>query len=165
MKDARIRLTIITLALICVGIIMIFSASCVNAQEQFHDSYYYLKRHMFFLAIGLVASFWIMNLDYRSIQPNARILLGISLFLLALVLIPHLGKESYGARRWFKIGIFHFQPSELAKLAVIIYTADFLSRKQDRRSCHQILGHHLLNRSKAVAKFRHQHLRETLDRT
>jgi cell division protein FtsW len=69
-------------------------------------------------------------IDYRKIQPYARHLLVFSLILLLFVLIPHIGKESYGARRWFKLGMFNFQPSELAKLAVIIYTADFLSRKK-----------------------------------
>ncbi len=131
MKETRVQLTVIVLALICIGIVMIFSASCVNAQESFHDSYYYLKRHVLFLVLGLIACFGVMSIDYRIIQPKARLILGISLFLLVLVLIPHLGKESYGARRWFKLGMFHFQPSEFAKLAVIIYTADFLSRKQE----------------------------------
>lgn len=130
MKETRINFTIIVLALICFGVVMIYSASCVNALENFHDSLYYLKRHMLFLVLGLMAGFYIMTVDYREIQPHARMLLGVSLFLLVLVLIPHIGTESYGARRWFKLGIFHFQPSELAKLAVIIYTADFLSRKQ-----------------------------------
>ena len=131
MKETRVNLTILVLVLVCIGIVMIYSASCVNALENFHDSLYYLKRHLFFLVLGLGGSFWIMNMDYRQIQPYAKAIMGISLFLLVLVLIPYIGKESYGARRWFKIGIFHFQPSELAKLAVIIYTADFLSRKQE----------------------------------
>jgi len=131
MKDTRINLTVIVMVLICIGIVMIYSASGVNALETFHDSYYYLKRHFFFLIIGIAACFGVMSVDYRQIKPHVKTLLGVSLFLLVLVLIPHIGQESYGARRWFKIGIFHFQPSELVKLAVIIYTADFLSRKQE----------------------------------
>lgn len=130
MKETRIHLTLIVFALICIGMVMIYSASCVNALQTFHDSLYYLKRHVLFLVLGLVAGFAVMSFDYRHIQPHARLILGISLFLLVLVLIPHIGTESYGARRWFKLGVFHFQPSEFAKLAVIIYVADFLSRKQ-----------------------------------
>jgi cell division protein FtsW len=130
MKETRVNLTVVVLALICIGVVMIYSASCVNAMENFHDSLYYLKRHFLFLIMGMIAGFYVMTLDYRQIQPHARLILGTSLFLLALVLIPHIGKESYGARRWFKVGIFHLQPSEFAKIAVIIYTADFLSRKQ-----------------------------------
>src|SRR3984885_14865716 len=130
MRQERVNLTITVLTLICVGIVMIYSASCVNAMQTFGDSLYYLKRHMLFLVLGLVASFFILRMDYRQIQPYARMLVGICAVLLALVLIPHIGSESYGARRWFKLGVFHFQPSELAKLAMIIYTADFLDRKQ-----------------------------------
>ena len=131
MREHRISLTVVTMALICIGIVMIYSASCVNAMENFHDSLYYLKRHLLFLDMGLASCAAVMMFDYRQMQPYARRMLLISIVLLALVLIPHIGKESYGARRWFKIGIFHFQPSELAKLAMIIYTADFLSRKQE----------------------------------
>lgn len=130
MKETRVHLTVIVLSLVCIGIIMIYSASCVNAMENFKDSLYYLKRHALFLVMGLAASFGVLMIDYRKIQPHARTILMVSLVLLVLVLIPHVGKESYGARRWFKLWIFNFQPSELAKLAVIIYTADFLSRKQ-----------------------------------
>ncbi|MEI7998801.1 MAG: putative lipid II flippase FtsW [Candidatus Omnitrophota bacterium] len=130
MKETRVNLTVVVLALVCIGIVMIYSASCVNALENFHDSLYYLKRHSLFLLMGVGFCLWGMGLDYRQIQPHARTLLGISIVLLVLVLIPHVGTESYGARRWFKLGVFHFQPSEFAKLAVIIYVADFLSRKQ-----------------------------------
>ena len=130
MKETRVNLTVVVLALICIGIVMIYSASCINALQNYQDSLYYLKRHLLFLVMGLVACVWVMSIDYRQIQPHARTFLGVSLFLLVFVLIPHIGQESYGARRWFKLGVFHFQPSELVKLAVIIYTADFLSRKQ-----------------------------------
>ncbi len=130
MKDNRISLTIVVMALICIGIVMIYSASCVNALANFKDSLYYLKRHLFFLALGLGTTAVVMMFDYRLLQPYARRILIVCIILLALVLIPHIGKESYGARRWFKLGIFNFQPSELAKLAVIIFTADFLARKQ-----------------------------------
>src|SRR5208282_1283468 len=130
MRQERISLAITVLTLICIGIVMIYSASCVNAMQTYGDSLYYLKRHMLFLVLGMVASFFVLRVDYRQIQPYARMMIGICIVLLVLVLIPHIGNESYGARRWFKLGVFHFQPSELAKLAMIIYTADFLDRKQ-----------------------------------
>ena len=130
MRDSRVALTIVTMVLICVGIVMIYSASCVNAMETFKDSLYYLKRHLLFLSMGLITTYMIMTVDYHRIQPHARTILMGSILLLALVLIPHIGKESYGARRWFKLGVFHFQPSELAKLAMVVFTADFLARKQ-----------------------------------
>ena len=99
MRQERISLTMTVLTLICVGIVMIYSASCVNAMQTYGDSLYYLKRHMLFLVLGLTASFFILRMDYRQVQPHARVLLGICIVLLALVLIPHIGKESYGARR------------------------------------------------------------------
>ena len=111
MRQTRISLTRVTIALICVGIVMIYSASCVNALENYKDSMYYLKRHLFFLCLGLGAVAWVLMFDYRQIQPHARTILMVSIALLILVLIPHFGKESYGARRWFKLGIFHFHPS------------------------------------------------------
>ncbi len=130
MRQDRIGLMMTTLALISLGIVMIYSATCVNALQNFHDSLYYLKRHLLFLTMGLGMSFVLMRIDYRKLQPYARPLIFFSIILLAMVLVPHLGRESYGARRWFKIGVFHFQPSELVKLALIMYVADFLSRKQ-----------------------------------
>ncbi len=130
MRQERVNLMMTVITLVCIGIVMIYSASCVNAMQNFGDSLYYLKRHVFFLMLGLLASFFILRMDYRQLKPYARSLVAVCAVLLLLVLIPHIGSESYGARRWFKIGVFHFQPSELAKLAMIIYTADFLSRKQ-----------------------------------
>lgn len=131
MRENRISLTVVVMALICVGIVMIYSASCVNAMENFHDSLYYLKRHMIFLAMGLASCAAVMMFDYRQLQPYAGRIILFSILLLVLVIIPHIGKESYGARRWFKLGVFHFQPSELSKLAIIVFMADFLARKQE----------------------------------
>ncbi len=130
MKQERIGFIMTTLALVCLGIVMIYSATCVNALQNFHDSMYYLKRHLLFLSMGLGLSYVLLMIDYRQIQPHARAMMFISIIFLVLVLIPHIGKESFGARRWFKIGVFNFQPSEFVKLALIIYVADFLSRKQ-----------------------------------
>ena len=130
MKNNRIALTMIMMALVCIGVVMIYSASCVNAMENYKDSMFYLKRHLIFLALGLASCYVAMTIDYHRISPYARQMVLVCVVLLALVLVPHIGKESYGARRWFKLGPFHFQPSELAKLVMIIYTADFLARKQ-----------------------------------
>lgn len=130
MREDRNLLTVVVMTLVCLGIVMIYSSSSVNAMENYKDSLFYLKRHALFLVMGIVACGLSMGFDYRQIQPYARKLMVLSIILLICVLIPHVGKESFGARRWFKLGAFHFQPSELAKLTIIIYTADFLSRKQ-----------------------------------
>lgn len=90
---------------------------------------FFLKRHLLFLLIGSVLAFFFMAFDYRKLKDYAKPLLVVSLVLLVLVLIPGIGREVSGARRWFRFYFLSFQPSELANLAVIIYVADFLSRK------------------------------------
>ncbi len=132
MRHIRISIATITLILISIGIVMVFSSSCVYALETLGSSSYFLNRHLLFLAIGLVTTFFVMSLDYRDLQKYAKPLLIISVILLVLVLIPGIGKQSFGARRWFKIGFFSIQPSEFIKIVVLIYVADFLSRKKNK---------------------------------
>jgi cell division protein FtsW len=132
MKEIRVSIAFIVIALIAIGITMIFSSSFVYALEQYNDAYYFLKRHLLFLLVGVIGTACIMAIDYRDLQKIAKPLLMGSIILLVLVLIPGIGKSISGARRWFKIGVFSFQPSELAKLTVLIYTADFLARKKEK---------------------------------
>jgi len=122
----------IVFLLLCIGVVMIYSSSGVYAQQTEGDNLYFLKRHILFLFIGLVLTLATMSIDYRDLQKYAKPLLLFCIVLLVLVLIPGIGKASYGARRWFKFGPFQFQPSELTKLAMIMYVADFLSRKQNK---------------------------------
>ena len=130
MREIRIKLATTVLILVCIGIIMIYSASGIYALQELKDSAYFLKRHLLFFCIGLVLSFIVMSIDYRQLQKYAKPILIFSFILLVFVLIPGIGKESYGARRWFRLGMFNFQPSELMRMAIIIYVADYLSRKQ-----------------------------------
>jgi cell division protein FtsW len=110
---------------------MIYSASSIYALERHKDSFFFLKRHVSFLFIGAFLAFLVMGMDYRRLSKFSRPLILISLFLLVLVLIPGIGREVSGARRWFRFKWFSFQPSELANLAVIIYVADFIQRKKE----------------------------------
>lgn len=128
-RDIRINLFTITLILICVGIVMIYSASSIYALDRYKDGFFFLKRHLLFLLIGAFLTFFMMSIDYRRLQHFAKPLLICSIFLLVLVLIPGIGREISGARRWFRYKIISFQPSELANMAMIIYVADFISRK------------------------------------
>jgi len=111
---------------------MIFSASSIYALQQLKDSAYFLKRHLLFLTMGLPLMLLVMAIDYRELRKYAKPILMVAIFLLILVLIPGIGKESNGARRWFKVFGLSFQPSEFAKIAVLIYVADFLARKQTK---------------------------------
>jgi len=128
-RNLRINIFSVSVVLICIGIVMIYSSSSIYAWEQYKDSMFFLKRHLSFLAIGAVFTFIVMSVDYRKFRKYAKPLLIISAILLLLVLIPGLGREVSGARRWFRFKFLSFQPSELANLAVIVYVADFISRK------------------------------------
>ena len=130
MREIRSSIAAIVCLLICIGIIMIYSSSGVYAQQELHDSFYFLKRHLLFLTVGSVLTFLIFLIDYRQLQKWVKPMVIASIVMLVLVLIPGIGKASYGARRWFHIGSFNFQPSEFAKIAMMLYTADFLSRKK-----------------------------------
>lgn len=129
MRDVRISILTITAILIAIGIVMIYSASAIYADSTMGDSMYYIKRHLLYLTLGIVMMFLAMALDLTLLKKYAKPLMAVTVFLLLIVLIPHIGRETSGARRWFKFGPVNFQPSELAKIAVIIYMADFISRK------------------------------------
>ena len=130
-RNIRLNLFTVTVVLICVGIVMIYSSSSIYAWEKYGDSFFFLKRHLAFLAIGAMLAFLAMCVDYRKLQEISKPLLAVSFLLLMLVLVPGIGREVSGAQRWFRFKFISFQPSELAVLAVIIYTADFVSRKQN----------------------------------
>jgi cell division protein FtsW len=132
MRDIRISLVVIISLLVCLGITMIYSASGVYAMMELGDQGYFFKRHMLFLCIGLIFMITAMAIDYRQLKHLAKPLLISGVIMLVLVLIPVIGKASYGARRWFNLGPFFFQPSEFMKLAMMVYVADFLARRHHR---------------------------------
>ena len=126
---------ILTLLLTAIGLIMLFSASFPRAYYDTGDGTYYFKRQAIFAAVGLVGMFVVGKFNYQRWRGAARILVGIALFLLILVIIPHnpLAITSNNATRWLGIrGVFQFQPSEIAKLAVIVYFSDTISKKREK---------------------------------
>jgi cell division protein FtsW len=114
-----------------IGVVMIYSASSIYALERYKDSLFFLKRHLSFIAIGAIFTFLVMAVDYRKFAGFAKPILLFSFFLLVLVLIPGIGREVSGASRWFRFKFISFQPAELAAMALIIYVADFISRKAE----------------------------------
>ncbi|MBN1353965.1 MAG: putative lipid II flippase FtsW [Candidatus Omnitrophica bacterium] len=132
MRSLRRSIFIITLILIAVGIVMIYSSSGIYAHEKYGSSFFFLKRHLLFCAIGVLSMLFVMLIDIGRIERHTKIFLLIAVTLLIGVLMPGLGIVAGGARRWFRIGGLSFQPSEFAKLALIVYLASFFSRKGDR---------------------------------
>lgn len=130
MREVRISIFMIVFILVAIGIVMIYSASAIYAYSKMGDSLYFLKRHFVYLGAGLMFMLAAMSFDVGRLKPAAKPLVLFSIVLLALVLIPQLGREISGAKRWFRFGPVNFQPSEFAKIAVIIYMADLVSRKE-----------------------------------
>ncbi|MFC1593998.1 putative lipid II flippase FtsW [Candidatus Omnitrophota bacterium] len=132
MRATRSVLVKITVILLCIGIVMIYSSSSIYALKHLDNSAYFLLRHVVYILIGLVLTLAIMAIDYHRLQQHSKAIMLVSLLLLCLVVIPGVGKEVGGAQRWFRFFGFSFQPSEIAKLGFVVYLADFLSRKQNK---------------------------------
>lgn len=117
-------LVTVTLILVAAGIVMVFSASWARAYfDENQDSYYYLKRELIFAALGLALMFAMARVSYQRLRQLAPALMIASAGLLLLVFIPGIGVSAKGASRWIGLGLASFQPSELAKLAVVIFLA------------------------------------------
>ncbi|HCW51143.1 MAG TPA: stage V sporulation protein E [Clostridiales bacterium] len=118
--------------LLAIGLVMVFSSSSVRAYVDFGDSYYFLKRQLAWTILGLGAMYVMMRVDYWEVRRHARLLFFISLLACLVVLIPGVGREAGGARRWIGFGSLQFQPSELIKLTIVVYMAWALSRTPER---------------------------------
>ncbi|SMO49870.1 putative lipid II flippase FtsW [Melghirimyces algeriensis] len=112
------------------GLVMVFSASYYDGLIKYGDSYYYFKRQLLWALGGLVFLFVFSNIPYTLYRKHVGVILLISLVGLVLVFIPGIGQTLNNATRWISVGI-NFQPSELAKIGAIIYTAAIMEKKQD----------------------------------
>ncbi|HEY6968832.1 MAG TPA: putative lipid II flippase FtsW [Candidatus Angelobacter sp.] len=117
-----------TLVLVVIGVVMVFSASAVMADERFGSAYHFLWRQLGWAVAGLVAMTLLMKLDYRQLKRPAIVfsLLAISTLLLLAVFFLD---RSHNTHRWVRLGVLSFQPSELAKLALILFLAFFLESR------------------------------------
>jgi len=123
------------LALSIIGALLVYSATRSKQADAGLDPSSYLKKHILNLAVGLVLGIVISRFDYRLLRAYTPILYGISIVGLALVLVPHLGHTINGAKAWFLLpGGFSFQPSEFAKIAIILGMSMILSEKRDAES-------------------------------
>ena len=122
------------LILLSLGIVMVFSASAAYAYNYMHgDSYYFLKRQLLFGVLGFIAMMITANIDYKKLGKWSPIFLIGSIVLLMMVGIPGIGHVENGSRRWIYLGsLFHFQPSEIAKLSVVLFFAYSVSKRRDQ---------------------------------
>jgi len=123
---------LMAIALTCFGVVMVYSASSVMAAKRFHDGFFFLKRQGLFALLGFGIMLLVMRVDYHTWKRVAVPGLLLCLVLLCLVLIPGIGGKAGGSSRWIKLPGFNLQPSEMAKLALIMYMAYSLDKKQDK---------------------------------
>ena len=124
---------LLTLLLTGIGLIMLFSASFPSAFYETGDATYYVKRQAFFAAVGVAGMLFVGKVNYQRYRGAAKLLLGAALFLLIMVIIPGVGITINNSTRWLGIeGVLTFQPSEIAKLAIIVYFADSISKKKEK---------------------------------
>ena len=123
------KLFIVTLALCLIGVVMVFSASAMTASEQFGAGYIFLLRQLIYVVLGIAGMFWLMNMDYRKLRQPSVVFTGLALSFVLLVGVFFLDR-SHQTHRWFRMGPFSFQPSEMAKLALIIFLAWFLELRR-----------------------------------
>ncbi|NMB76335.1 MAG: putative lipid II flippase FtsW [Myxococcales bacterium] len=119
------------MALLAFGLIMVYSSSAVFAEDRYGDAWYFVKRQVIFVAIGLLAMLAALRLGYQRLVRLGFALLLFTVILLVLVLIPGLGSTAGGSSRWFRVGSFGFQPGELAKVAFVIFLAVSLTRRKE----------------------------------
>lgn len=121
-------LLIVVLALLCIGVVMVDSASSFLAASYTGNASYYFQRELMWVGLGVVAMLVTMRVDYRFWRRIS--LAGMIVILPLLVIVLKFGVAAYGASRWLALGsFFEFQPSELTKLALALYIADWLARK------------------------------------
>lgn len=120
----------VSLILLTIGLIMVFSASAVTAYLDHGDSFYFLKRQLFSAGVAVAAMVFAMNFDFSYLKKFANLGLILSLVLLSMVLI--MGTVSHGSSRWLDLGFRSVQPSEIVKLAIIIFMAKNLSENRGK---------------------------------
>ncbi len=126
----------VALALLAWGLVMVYSASiALPDNPRFaragYGPMFFLLRHVLFIGIAFVAALLAFQIPMQTWERVAPWIFVVSLLLLVLVLIPHVGRVVNGARRWLPLGIMNFQPSELAKLAMVLYAASYMVRKME----------------------------------
>jgi cell division protein FtsW len=128
--DTVLVATIATL--VALGLVMVFSASSALAVALHHDAAFFLKRQIAWLVVAIGVAALAYRIDYRELRRFAPLFLGASILSLAVVLIPHVGILVGGAQRWLGAGPFSIEPSEFAKLSLVLYLASALAAKGER---------------------------------
>ena len=128
--DRLLLVAVVILAV--VGTVFIYSASNYSANATYNDAFYFVKKQVIGIMLGLVAMIFTSNLNYEKLKKINIPVLVITIILLILVFIPGIGVENYGARRWVGVGGITLQPSEFAKFSLILFSAVYFSKNPER---------------------------------
>lgn len=124
--DVWLLIAVVVLAII--GTVFIYSASNYSAQKTYNDAFYFVKKQIIGILLGIVAMIFTANYDYSKLKNFNIFFAVITVILLTLVFVPGVGVENYGAKRWIGLGAFTIQPSELAKFSLILFSATYVSK-------------------------------------
>ncbi|MBQ7227798.1 MAG: putative lipid II flippase FtsW [Clostridia bacterium] len=129
-RSARfdLPLAFVTVGLLLFGVLMVYSASSYNGELNYGNEFFFAYKQIFGAISGIIAMTAMTMLDYRKLIKARWVIIGVSILLLALVLIPGVGVENYGARRWLNFGIITLQSSEVAKVGYVIFAAAYMSK-------------------------------------
>ncbi|WP_025028291.1 putative lipid II flippase FtsW [Caldalkalibacillus mannanilyticus] len=136
-KDFQLRkgqpdfmIMVISLLLLGIGLVMIYSSSQIAAYDKFNDSSFFFKRQVVWAIAGIIAMIMVMNIPY-TVYKKLTPLIILTLFILMVLVLTGLGSTVNGAQRWLDLGFTKIQPSEFVKLGIIIYLASIYSKKQE----------------------------------
>lgn len=130
-------LLVVVLILVIIGLVILYSTSAYNGRVKFHDSFYYFKKQAFATTLGLAMMYVMANIDYHVWQRFAVLSYLIAIALSVAVLL--VGDEYNGSKRWLSFGPFSFQPSEFAKIAVILFLAHLIVKNSKKMKKMKIL--------------------------
>jgi cell division protein FtsW len=125
-------LLLLAMILLSMGLVMVFSASSELANLKYKDSFHFVKRQGFAALLGIFLMIGVKRIPYQIYQKLVHLILAGSIFLLILTMVPGFSSSVKGASRWLQLGGFSFQPSEMAKLALVIYLAYSLEKKGEQ---------------------------------
>ncbi|MDQ3986938.1 MAG: putative lipid II flippase FtsW [Actinomycetota bacterium] len=149
LANVSVLITIISSALVTLGLIMILSASFVSSFTNYGSSFLFFNKQLIWVGFGILAFVVFSRIDYRRFRGSGYVLLPLVMALLVAVLIPGVGISAGGSARWLGLGPLSFQPSELAKFALVLFAADVFSRK--RESTLEDMSHTLIPLVPAMA--------------
>ncbi len=133
MRKIRPKIPLIAVFLSVFGVVMIYSASSYSALKNYGDAFFYVKKQLFALFLGILAMILMFFVNLEKLRGYSYVVYAAGLLLLAAVFVPGLGVESYGAKRWLNLGFATVQPSEYAKFTTVFALADFMADRDMRK--------------------------------